>query len=123
MKKTIPFPIAIIIIVLFTFLVGGYTIYQHWLLLGELSIVPVSFPLPTKKALSEDQTPELTEKEQACIDSGGTVTTSMCCKNTDDFPNFCIIGPCGCSPENSHEVKICDCGLDKCFDGTECVSP
>jgi len=65
---------------------------------------------------------ELTEKEQACINSGGKVSTSLCCGATDDFPNFCLIGPCGCSPENSHEVKTCDCGPDKCFDGNKCVS-
>ncbi len=65
---------------------------------------------------------ELTEKEQACINSGGEVSTSLCCKATCDFPNLCLIGPCGCSPENSHQVKICDCGPDKCFNGSECVS-
>lgn len=60
-------------------------------------------------------------EEQACISSGGTVTTGMCCKSTSDFPNLCLIGPCGCAPENSHEVKICDCGEDKCFNESECV--
>ncbi|GAI55743.1 unnamed protein product, partial [marine sediment metagenome] len=59
--------------------------------------------------------------EQACIDSGGTISTSLCCKATGDFPNLCLIGPCGCSPENSHEVKVCDCGEKKCFDGNTCV--
>jgi len=65
---------------------------------------------------------ELSEIEEACINSGGQVSTSLCCKITGDFPNLCLIGPCGCSPENSHEVKVCDCGPDKCFDGSECVS-
>ncbi|ODS39279.1 MAG: hypothetical protein A7316_05940 [Candidatus Altiarchaeales archaeon WOR_SM1_86-2] len=60
-------------------------------------------------------------KEQACIDSGGTVRTGLCCKSVGDFPNTCTIGACGCSPENSHEVKICDCGEGKCFDGSTCV--
>lgn len=46
----------------------------------------------------------------------------MCCKATSDFPNLCLIGPCGCSPENSHQVKVCDCGPNKCFDGNECVA-
>jgi len=35
---------------------------------------------------------------------------------------LCLIGPCGCSPENSHQIKTCDCGPDKCFNGNECVS-
>jgi len=65
---------------------------------------------------------ELADKAQACIDSGGTVSTSMACKSIEAFPNSCLIGPFGCSPDNSHEVQICDCGPDKCFDGNECVS-
>jgi len=94
MSKTI---IAIIVIIIVAGL--GYWVYQS-------TITPE----------------ELSEKEQACIDSGGTVSTSLCCEATGDFPNLCLIGPCGCSPENSHEVKVCDCGPDKCFNGSECVS-
>ena len=63
---------------------------------------------------------KLTETEQACINSGGQVSTSSCCKTVSDFPNLCLIGPCGCSPNNSHRVKICDCGTNKCFDGNTC---
>jgi len=59
--------------------------------------------------------------EKSCIDSGGTVRTSLCCKSSSDFPNNCLIGACGCSPENSHEVKVCDCPEGKCFDGSMCV--
>ncbi len=59
-------------------------------------------------------------KTPACSLSGGTITTSLCCKATGDFPNTCLIGACGCSPDNSHEVKVCDCGADKCFDGSRC---
>jgi hypothetical protein len=62
------------------------------------------------------------EEEQACIDSGGTVENAVCCLATTDFPNICLIGPCGCSPENSHEIKICNCGEGKCFDGNTCVT-
>jgi hypothetical protein len=61
-----------------------------------------------------------TNKEQACLISGGTIITSSCCKATGDFPRSCLIGACGCSFENSHEVKICDCGIDKCFGGAFC---
>ena len=67
------------------------------------------------------QKPEnLTAEEKSCIDSGGTISTSNCCKLTSDFPNSCLIGACGCSLENSKEVKICDCGSG-CWDGTKCV--
>jgi hypothetical protein len=61
-----------------------------------------------------------TVQEQACIDSGGTVETAMCCLATSDFPDSCLIGACGCSLENSHQVKTCDCGEGRCFDGSEC---
>lgn len=61
-------------------------------------------------------------KEQICIDSGGVVRIAMCCLSTNDFPNLCLIGACGCSLENSHEIKICDCGEEKCFDGKACMS-
>jgi hypothetical protein len=64
----------------------------------------------------------LHREKSACISSGGTVITGSCCKTVGDFPNTCSIGACGCSPANSHEVKICDCGPNSCFDGTKCVS-
>lgn len=62
-----------------------------------------------------------TKEEKSCLNSGGKISTSLCCKSVADFPNLCLIGACGCSPENSHEVKICDCGEDKCFDGEKCA--
>lgn len=68
--------------------------------------------------------PTPTTVEQACINSGGTVRLGLCCKTTGDFPNMCLIGPCGCSPANTHEVTICDCGEGKCWDSdrAECVT-
>ncbi len=63
----------------------------------------------------------LTANERACANSGGNVSTSMCCKSASDFPNTCLIGACGCAPDYSHEIKVCDCGPDKCFNGTACV--
>ena len=59
---------------------------------------------------------------KACTDSGGVVKTAMCCNSASDYPNTCLIGACGCSPDNSHEVKTCDCGEGKCFDGSSCVA-
>ena len=78
--------------------------------------------LNTATSSSDEVFNTLTEQEQACIDSGGEVSTLSCCKSTSDFPDLCVVGACGCSSENSHEVKICDCGTDKCFNGTECVA-
>ncbi len=62
------------------------------------------------------------DPNQACLDSGGTVATALCCETTFDFPNSCVVGACGCAPEFSHEVLFCDCGEDACFDGRECVA-
>ena len=66
--------------------------------------------------------PEGITKEEACLSSGGQIMTSFCCKSVSDFPNLCLIGACGCSLENSHEVRICDCGEGKCFDGKQCIN-
>jgi len=60
-------------------------------------------------------------KESACTNSGGIVATGMCCLQTGDFPDLCLIGACGCSPDNSHEVKVCECGEGMCFDGNRCA--
>lgn len=65
---------------------------------------------------------ELSAEEQACLDAGASVKIVSCCLTTNDFPNLCLVGACGCSAENSHNVKTCDCGADKCFNGTTCVS-
>ena len=59
---------------------------------------------------------------QACQDSGGTVTSSLCCDSVGDFPNTCLIGACGCAPQASHEVRVCECGDTRCFDGARCAS-
>ncbi len=59
---------------------------------------------------------------ESCIDSGGKISTSLCCKATKGFmPDTCLIGACDCSPDNSDEITVCDCGKSKCFDGNKCV--
>lgn len=65
---------------------------------------------------------EENNKEKACMGSGGSISASNCCKTAGDFPNSCLIGACGCAPANSHQVKTCECGAGKCFDGNSCVS-
>ncbi|MCK9393604.1 MAG: hypothetical protein WCX30_02450 [Candidatus Paceibacterota bacterium] len=59
--------------------------------------------------------------EKGCISSGGKVITLSCCKTARDFPNFCVMGACGCSPANSREIKVCECEENKCFNGNDCV--
>jgi hypothetical protein len=51
-----------------------------------------------------------------CTSTGGIETTSLCCKSVVELPNTCAVGACGCSPGNSHVVKICECPLSKCYD-------
>lgn len=70
----------------------------------------------------KDITTEEMNKEQSCLLSGGNIETSLCCGSTSDFPNLCLIGACGCSPTNSHQIKTCNCGDNKCFNGKECVT-
>jgi hypothetical protein len=59
--------------------------------------------------------------EAGCLASGGTVGEAVCCLSTDDFPNSCMIGACGCSAEDSHAVKTCTCPGGTCFNGTACA--
>lgn len=74
-----------------------------------------------KKIICPDSQIPSNPKLESCLRSGGRVAVNMCCKSTPDFPNTCAIGPCGCSPDNSKETKVCDCGEGRCFDGTSCV--
>ncbi len=59
--------------------------------------------------------------DQRCRDSGGTVTSALCCASASDFPNTCLIGACGCAPDASHQVSVCDCGDASCFDDASCT--
>jgi len=68
----------------------------------------------------------LTEKEQQCISADGKIATMPCyCEGVDDFPELCEVGICSCNPAATNyekEIKICDCGSGKCFDGAQCIS-
>lgn len=59
--------------------------------------------------------------EQDCTESGGQVATSSCCLSASDFPNLCLVGACGCAVTNGHDIKVCNCAVDKCFNGKKCV--
>ena len=61
-------------------------------------------------------------QEQVCTRSGGTVTTMLCCNSVRDFPDLCLMGACGCAAGDSHQIKVCDCGTGKCFNGSACVA-
>lgn len=60
---------------------------------------------------------------KACVDSGGVASTTSCCNSINDFPNSCVSNICNCLPSDLRSIKICDCGKEKCFNGSKCVSP
>ncbi len=86
--------------------------------IAALLFVAIAF---TVANIKNTPTSEASGKEQACINSGGAVRMSACCKSAGNFPNICLVGACGCAPQHSHEVEICECPEGKCFDGTACV--
>jgi hypothetical protein len=59
---------------------------------------------------------------EGCIQSGGTISTGLCCQAVESFPNTCTTGACGCAPDASHEVDVCICPANTCFDGESCVA-
>lgn len=92
---------------------GKNILYVLIILAAVIITVSISFIISTKIASSPQQI--------SCINSGGIITTSSCCGSVNAFPNTCTIGSCGCSPQSSHNVKSCNCGQGKCFNGTACV--
>lgn len=102
--------IWIIIVLIIVLLVGG-SLYFY------LSLQQKKVPKANQQASVEKSA-----QEQECLNSGGTVTIASCCKSSGDFPNSCLIGACGCSSTDSHQVKVCDCGVNKCFDGNKCTA-
>jgi len=87
----------------------------------ETSTLTSTTPDPVEKDAGTTSQ-EKTDTKQACLMSGGRIAASLCCKSANDFPNSCLIGSCGCSPDDSKATMICECGEGKCFDGTECVT-
>jgi hypothetical protein len=52
---------------------------------------------------------------ELCTSTGGALDTGLCCNTAGDFPNSCLVGACGCSPDNSHTVVRCTCPNNSCF--------
>lgn len=73
-----------------------------------------------------EQQKQGSEKELGCINSGGVIFETACyCSGVSDFPNNCEIGGCTCNPAASgvsYQIRSCDCGDGKCFDGERCVN-
>jgi hypothetical protein len=53
-----------------------------------------------------------------CASTGGSIGNASCCGAVGDFPDMTGVGACGCAPNNSHTVKICDCPAGKRFSAT-----
>ncbi len=95
----------------------------HKIVLMVVAIIVISYMTLVSLSRPPLEVDETQVPARICIQSGGNVTTGLCCKDIGHFPNLCSIGACGCSPDNSYEIEICDCGPDKCFDGLNgCVS-
>ena len=111
---------GIIILIIVVLLIGGGL---YFYLNSQRTNIPKNNQQATNNQTPEiPKTEEKSTQEQGCLNSGGIVSTSSCCQIATDFPNTCLIGACGCSSANSHQVKTCDCGTDKCFDGIKCLS-
>lgn len=89
------------------------------IIIGVIAIIVGAFFLLFIKYPAQPSENQISTEK--CLNSGGTVTTSLCCGDTNDFPNTCAIGACGCAPSDSHNIRVCDCGSNKCFNGTGCV--
>jgi hypothetical protein len=83
-----------------------------------------------KNSVKKSESPEeaakkrvMADNEEKCINSGGRVVTLSCCKNAGDFPNTCSPEICGCMSQDSQKIKVCECELERCFNGEECVMP
>ena len=63
----------------------------------------------------------VSQAEEGCLASGGTVGEGLCCASVEDLPNTCLVGACACSADFSHAVKTCICPTEMCFNGTACA--
>jgi len=108
-------------------LIIGIILLMIAIILGAYANMSTYQPQAEKTDSINDTTEEtknqtfIKQKKLSCIGSGGTVANQSCCKAVEDFSNNCIIGGCGCSPDNSHEVEVCNCPEEQCFDGNVCV--
>lgn len=70
----------------------------------------------SKDAAGDAATDATVDAGSLCVSTGGTESTSLCCKSAGDFPDTCKVGACGCSPPSSHTVASCLCPLNDCYD-------
>ena len=73
-------------------------------------------PTPTLDLSFPTPTPTPDDSGLPCVDSGGTISTRLCCLGARPFPNTCRFGPCACPPDVSEPVRVCECGAGRCYD-------
>lgn len=56
------------------------------------------------------------DAKMLCTSTGGTVGMSLCCNGTSPFPSTCLTGACGCAPQSSTMIEVCQCPSNQCFD-------
>jgi hypothetical protein len=120
MRIRIPTTIGIAILLAPTIALGVFTLVMTEKI--SVQIQESVYPSSKKTGAKAHTVAGEKIKEQNCLDSGGTVATVSCCGQTQNFPNNCAIGACGCAPTNSHQIKTCNCEPGECFDGNACVS-
>ena len=115
----------LIVVVLAAVVGGGVLILEKELSISPPEILWISLHSndQTTSTICENCGENAADIEKSCIESGGIVATSSCCLSSTDFPNSCFINSCVCQGADSKEVKICDCGKGKCFNGKECITP
>mgnify|MGYP000856602653 CR=1 FL=1 len=64
-----------------------------------------------------ETTKEDSIKETSCLLYGGRIELSLECEGSSNFKNTCLNDSC----LKNQEVKICNCGEGRCFNGKECV--
>ena len=119
MSKQISTKIGLLVIFIFVAVLG--IIFWAVLKASQPQIQTNIQPPAPHKTSNNQQIPSQKTKDENCLNSGGSIGAASCCQSSGDFPNNCAIGACGCAPASSHQVKTCNCGEGKCFDGNSCV--
>jgi hypothetical protein len=73
-------------------------------------------PTPTLDPLTPTPTPTVDDSVLPCLQSGGTESTRVCCFGAGPFPDTCRVAPCACPPDVSQPVRVCECGVGRCYD-------
>jgi hypothetical protein len=73
-------------------------------------------PTPTHDPLTPTRTPTPDDSVLPCLQTGGTESTRLCCLGAGPFPDTCRVGPCACPPDASHNMRVCECGVGRCYD-------